>query len=96
MWFTFTNWRFLVPFAINQCGSALYVHLLGDAELATAVPVCNALTFVFTALTARALGEDADSGSGGRRMSTPRLLAGVGLVVLGTCLCVRSAGGGGR
>ena len=84
-----------MPFAINQCGSALYVHLLGDAELATAVPVCNALTFVFTALTARALGEDADSGSGSRRMSTPRLLAGVGLVVLGTCLCVRSAGGGG-
>ena len=96
MWFTFTNWRFLVPFSVNQCGSFLYVRLLGDAELATVVRVCNALTFVFTALTARALGEGAESGSGRQRMSTPRLMAGVGLVVLGTCLCVRSAGGGGR
>ncbi|KAI9905563.1 hypothetical protein PsorP6_014062 [Peronosclerospora sorghi] len=57
------NWRvrdinnFVLPFALNQSGSVVYVYLLGSAEISNAVPICNSLTFVFTALTSRLLGE---------------------------------------
>ncbi|TYZ59889.1 hypothetical protein PybrP1_009202 [[Pythium] brassicae (nom. inval.)] len=51
------NWRFVVPFVLNQSGSAAYVYLLGSAEISSAVPICNSLTFVFTAITSRLLGE---------------------------------------
>ncbi|CAN0384234.1 unnamed protein product [Scytosiphon promiscuus] len=47
-----------------------------------AVPVCNALTFVFTAVTALCLGEKADR--------PLRKLAGMLLVLCGIAVCVGS------
>ncbi|CEG37506.1 Uncharacterised protein family UPF0546 [Plasmopara halstedii] len=51
------NWQFLVPFALNQSGSVVYVYLLGSVDISNAVPISNSLTFVFTAITSRLLGE---------------------------------------
>ncbi|KAG7388570.1 hypothetical protein PHYPSEUDO_012207 [Phytophthora pseudosyringae] len=51
------NWQFVLPFALNQSGSVVYVFLLGSADISNAVPICNSLTFVFTAITSRLLGE---------------------------------------
>ncbi len=45
---TLLNWRFSVPFLINQAGSLVYFYLLGSTDISMAVPICNSLTFVFT------------------------------------------------
>lgn len=55
------NWRFMVPFLINQLGSVAYVWVLSFAEVSIAHPVCNALAMVFTAVTAIVLGEQPPS-----------------------------------
>ena len=52
-----TNWRFIVPFLLNQSGSIVYMKALGDNPLSVAVPVSTALTAFFTAITAYLLGE---------------------------------------
>ena len=80
---TLTNWRFLLPFAANQSGSALYFYLLGSqgADVSLALPVCNSLTFVFTAATGHLLGERPHG-------SARRTLVGTALVAAGAALCV--------
>lgn len=50
--------RFLLPFAVNQCGSLVYLHALSLLPLSLAVPAVNALTLVITAITAAAMGEN--------------------------------------
>jgi drug/metabolite transporter (DMT)-like permease len=75
-----TNWRFVVPFALNQSGSAVYVYLLGSSDISLAVPICNSLTFVFTAITSWLLGE---------KLNDPlKTFAGVFLVLVGVTICV--------
>uniref|UniRef100_K3WLG6 EamA domain-containing protein n=1 Tax=Globisporangium ultimum (strain ATCC 200006 / CBS 805.95 / DAOM BR144) TaxID=431595 RepID=K3WLG6_GLOUD len=76
------NWRFVVPFALNQSGSIAYVHLLGSAEISNAVPICNSLTFVFTAITSRLLGEKPK-----RPVWT---YSGMVLILLGVVICFNS------
>jgi len=56
--YLFSNWRFVLPFVANQLGSVLFVGLLGRIDLSLAVPACNALAMVFTALTSQAIGEE--------------------------------------
>ncbi|CAH0493387.1 unnamed protein product [Peronospora farinosa] len=51
------NWQFVLPFIMNQSGSVAYVYLLSSTDISNAVPICNSLTFVFTAITSRLLGE---------------------------------------
>ncbi|RMX69031.1 hypothetical protein DD238_004722 [Peronospora effusa] len=51
------NWQFVLPFLLNQSGSVAYVYLLSSTDISNAVPICNSLTFVFTAITSRLLGE---------------------------------------
>jgi drug/metabolite transporter (DMT)-like permease len=79
---TLLNWRFSVPFLVNQSGSFLYVYLLGSSEISMAVPICNSLTLVVTALASWALGER----DGGRL--TPRTAAGTALILAGIAVCV--------
>ena len=77
---------FLCVFAANQLGSALYANLLGSIELSLAVPLCNSLTFVITAITGFVLGEYVEN---------PRMLiVGVALVVAGTITCMASSAQG--
>lgn len=79
---TLLNWRFSVPFLLNQTGSLWYFWLLGSTEISVAVPICNSLTFIFTAITARALGEE--------QQWTWRTGCGALCIVAGVALCVLS------
>ena len=49
--------QYMGPFLINQLGSILYYFTLQNVDLSLAVPVVNSLTFLFTALSGRILGE---------------------------------------
>eukprot|EP00922_Rhytidocystis_sp_ex-Travisia-forbesii_P037776 GHVS01056273.1.p1 GENE.GHVS01056273.1~~GHVS01056273.1.p1 ORF type:complete len:113 (-),score=14.71 GHVS01056273.1:59-397(-) len=46
-----TNWKFVVPYALNQCGSVLFYYLLTGYDMCLAVPAANTLSFLFTFLT---------------------------------------------
>ncbi|XP_065669473.1 CDK5 and ABL1 enzyme substrate 1 isoform X5 [Hydra vulgaris] len=48
----FLNWRCLLPFALNQCGSIIYMITLGSLHLSITVPVVNGLTLLITVWTA--------------------------------------------
>ncbi|CAM9255463.1 unnamed protein product [Ascophyllum nodosum] len=74
-----------VPFLLNQSGSGLYYYLLGSQDISTAVPVCNSLTFLFTAATAMWLGEEIDR--------PLHKVAGMLLVLVGIAVCVASKAG---
>ncbi|XP_077283819.1 transmembrane protein 234 homolog [Arctopsyche grandis] len=73
-----TNWKYIVPFLLNQCGSVLYVYALQHAALSFIVPVTNSLTFIFTVICGWILGEE--------RPNFDTLL-GMGLVLTGTTIC---------
>lgn len=76
------NWQFVVPFALNQSGSVFYVYLLGSADISNAVLICNSLTFVFTAITSRLLGDKPQC-----PIST---YTGMVLILLGVAICFNS------
>lgn len=69
----------LLPFVINQAGSLLFYYLLANEPVTTASPICNSLTFAFTAVTAYILGE--------RSQYPLALFAGVVCVLVGTYIC---------
>ncbi|XP_032058156.1 transmembrane protein 234 [Aythya fuligula] len=73
------NYKYMVPFLLNQCGSLLFYLTLASADLSLAVPLCNSLALIFTLVTGRMLGEDI----GGKRA-----VAGMALTLLGVTLCV--------
>ena len=50
------NWKVVLFFLLNQCGSLAQATLLSSKELIS-LPVCNALTCLFTALTALWMGK---------------------------------------
>lgn len=77
---TLANWRFSVPFGINQLGSQLYNILLGSTKLSMAVPIVNSMTLVVTGVVARLLGE--------KEPVTAKSLLGAVLVVAGVSMCV--------
>ena len=81
IWFLCTNWRYLIPFALNQSGSLVYYLTLASADISLAVPIANCLTFIFTALCGRMIGE--------RALST-RSYLGIALVTIGVAICVWS------
>ena len=56
----FRQVRVWLPYALNQCGSVLYYFLLASSDLSVAVPVCNALSLVFSCITSYLLGERVD------------------------------------
>ena len=46
-----TNLKLSIPFAINQCGSVAFCFLLSSEPVSRVNPICNSLTFLFTAVT---------------------------------------------
>nr|XP_029732227.1 transmembrane protein 234 homolog [Aedes albopictus] len=76
--FLISRWQYLLPLAVNQLGSVVYVFALQRTELSLVVPMANSLTFVFTAVTARLLGEQGGSW---------KTYTGMALVIAGTVLC---------
>ncbi|KAJ8289439.1 hypothetical protein GJAV_G00001330 [Gymnothorax javanicus] len=80
--FLFLNIKYLVPFVLNQSGSLVYYLTLASTDLSLAVPVANSLTFLFTLLAGKLLGEDI----GGKRA-----VAGMCLTMVGVTLCIASS-----
>jgi len=76
------NWRYMVPFVMNQTGSVVYYLTLASVDLSLAVPITNSLTFLFTALSGRLLL--------GEQLGTKNTCLGASLVLAGVSLCVIS------
>ncbi|XP_033209785.1 transmembrane protein 234 homolog [Belonocnema kinseyi] len=76
--FLFTNYKYMGPFLINQCGSVLYYFTLQTTDLSLAVPVANSLTFLCTAITGKILGES---------KIHKNTYIGIFLILCGTTLC---------
>lgn len=80
MKFLFLNWRYLLPFSVNQLGAVLYYLTISKADITLAVPITNSLTFLFTTLFGKLLGEPISHWT----------WLGMALVVCGVALCVLS------
>ncbi|KAM9320112.1 transmembrane protein 234 [Gastrophryne carolinensis] len=80
--FLICNYRYIIPFLLNQSGSVVFYLTLASTELSLAVPVCNSLALVFTVLTGWILGEHI----GGKRA-----LAGLFITMVGITICVTSS-----
>lgn len=78
--FLILNWKYVIPFSINQLGAVLYYTTIGQADITLAVPITNSLTFLFTTLFGWLLGEP----------TPPQILAGTILVTSGITMCVIS------
>ncbi|CAD5208686.1 unnamed protein product [Bursaphelenchus xylophilus] len=50
LWGHFKNWRFLLPFALNQSASVVFLYFVIKTDLSKAVCTINSLTFIFTGL----------------------------------------------
>ena len=75
-----TNWKFYVPYLLNQSGSLVFYYLLSTSEVSMSVPIVNSLTQIFTFLGSLALGE--------KMTNLPLAVAGSILITLGVSLCV--------
>jgi len=53
-----TNWNYLVPFIINQCGSLLFYFTLKYSDISLAVPIANGVSFVSTSFVGTLIGEE--------------------------------------
>ncbi|CAG4939794.1 unnamed protein product [Colias eurytheme] len=77
--FLLSNWRYVVPWLVNQTGSLAYLAAVQRMPLSIAVPAANSLAFAFTALTGAAIGSE-------EPLDWVAIL-GVVLIVAGTFLC---------
>ncbi|XP_076841821.1 transmembrane protein 234 [Brachyhypopomus gauderio] len=80
--FLILNIKYLLPFLLNQSGSVMFYLTLATTELSLAVPVVNSLSFLFTMLAGKLLGED----FGGKRA-----VLGMLLTMVGVTMCVVSS-----
>jgi len=78
--FVFLNWRTVLPIALNQLGSLLYLCCVSYIDVSIAVPVVNSLTLVFTTITSSYLGEKLHSDQ----------IKGSFIVILGVIICLLS------
>jgi drug/metabolite transporter (DMT)-like permease len=75
------DYKMLVPFFINQCGSLMFYFLLSTEPVSVASPVCNSLTFLFTAITSYFVFNET--------VQYPMLLiGGTFFIIAGTALCL--------
>lgn len=77
--FLASNWKYMIPFLLNQCGSVVFYLTLVSADLSIAVPITNSLTMLITTLTGRILGEG--------KVNAGTFL-GMVLVISGVSICV--------
>ncbi|CAJ0595979.1 unnamed protein product [Cylicocyclus nassatus] len=75
------NWRFSIPFIVNQSASILFVMLVSRYPVSVVVPCVNALQFVFTAVAGHLIGE---------RMLDRRRCMGVTTVIAGALIMMTS------
>ncbi|KAI9168566.1 hypothetical protein H9P43_007939 [Blastocladiella emersonii ATCC 22665] len=77
-----TSWRYVLPLALNLCGSLAFVRALQYADLAVVSPLTNSLTLAMTWVTGWLMGEN---------LGDPVSLAGVALVGAGSYLCITAS-----
>uniref|UniRef100_A0A8C6YFH2 Transmembrane protein 234 n=1 Tax=Naja naja TaxID=35670 RepID=A0A8C6YFH2_NAJNA len=77
------NYKYMLPFIVNQCGSIIYYIALASTELTLAVPLCNSLALVFTMATGKVLGEN---------IGGTRAVLGMLLTILGIAICIAASG----
>jgi drug/metabolite transporter (DMT)-like permease len=75
----FTQWRYFLPFLLNQFGSVFFYHGLSQHDLSIASPITNGLTFIITAIVSSLLGET---------KLTPKCALGVICVLIGCHLMI--------
>lgn len=78
--FLILNWRYVAAVLLNQSGSVVFYLTLSSADISLAVPLTNSLTFMFTAISSRLLGEKIKK----------ETYIGVLLVAVGVALCIWS------
>ena len=81
LWYLVKNWRFMVPFAVNQLGSVAFYYLLSQLPLTLVVPVVNSLTLLVTALYGHFIGE---------LLNSARLWFGAALIMIGVAICLNN------
>lgn len=79
--FLLLNWKYMIPFLLNQSGSLVFYLTLATVDLSLAVPVTNSLAFLFTSLTAKLMGE---------KIGNSGTYVGMFLVAIGVSICVYS------
>ncbi|ORX75972.1 UPF0546 membrane protein C1orf91, partial [Anaeromyces robustus] len=75
-----TRWQYMVPLILNLNGSLVFYYTLGKADLSLAVPISNSLTFAFTTIAGKFLGEP--FGGAKSYFALVLVMAGVTLCVL--------------
>ena len=80
----FANWRFLLPFGLNQLASLLNNFVVAGNDLSIAVPSVNCVTFIVTFITQRLLKKES--------LVDIRFFAGVALIMAGMYLCLTGGG----
>ncbi|KAG8451566.1 hypothetical protein GDO86_003677 [Hymenochirus boettgeri] len=80
--FLIFNYKYVIPFLLNQSGSLVFYITLASTELSLAVPFCNSLALVFTLITGKIIGEE----FGGKRA-----FLGMFLTTVGITLCIASS-----
>ena len=75
------DYKLMMPFLFNQCGSIVFYFLLSTEPISIASPVCNSLSFLFTAVTSYFVFHEV--------VKHPLLLLiGTVIIVLGTVVCM--------
>ncbi|KAM5180310.1 transmembrane protein 234 [Mantella aurantiaca] len=80
--FLLSNYRYVIPFLLNQSGSVVFYLTLASTDLSLGVPICNSLALVFTVVTGWILGEDI----GGKGATFGMLIT-----IVGISICVASS-----
>ncbi|CAG7838504.1 unnamed protein product [Allacma fusca] len=75
--FLFLNWKYLMAYGLNQCGSLLYYYALGSCELMIAGPLTNTLTFVVTYLSGKLIFGEKDESSFTKKLGLACICGGV-------------------
>lgn len=71
--------KFVIPFLMNQSGSAIYALSLGSNDLSLAVPLANSMTFVCTTLAGALCGE---------KVNDNITYIGISMVIIGVMICI--------
>jgi drug/metabolite transporter (DMT)-like permease len=61
--FLFTRWKYLLALGLNQMGSVLFYLSLSNTNLSIVVPITNSVTFIFTAIVSKLIGENQNMGN---------------------------------
>ena len=76
----FTNYKFYVPFLLNQVGGILNNFVVAASDLSIAVPAVNCITFIKTFISQKVLK--------GESITDLRFFAGSLLIMVGMYFCI--------